>query len=34
MNLITTAEGFFGFMLLLMALIFGYEKEKSKFKAL
>ncbi len=32
MNLITTAEGFFGFMLLLMALIFGYEKKNPNSK--
>ena len=32
MNLITTAEGFFGFMLLLMALIFGFEKKNPNSK--
>ena len=32
MNLITTAEGFIGFMLLLMALIFGYEKKNPDSK--
>ena len=32
MNIITSAEGFIGFMLLLMALIFGYEKKNPNSK--